>query len=190
MRAENLVAEWKACGVLRQSDLDGLTAAGIPILALAGDVHGNGLCVMQDLIVPHRVARRFEFARHDATAGEDVPALIVLALDVYGEPADLVAFHGGPTPFIGSWLGRVGMLGEDSLWRARDALTVHAGPLDWLRAERRGVCVVDAARAASALRDAGTLEVGSQAERRRLADMLAVRLPDIRVRPTIQSAAA
>ena len=39
------VAEWKACGVLRQSDLDGLIATGIPILALAGDVHDGGFCV-------------------------------------------------------------------------------------------------------------------------------------------------
>ena len=117
-------------------------------------------------------------------------ALIVLALDVYGDPVDLVAFHGGPTSFSGSWLGRVGMLGEDNLWRARDVLDVHATPLDWLRAERRGVCVVDPVRAAPALRDAGTLEVGSQAERRRLADMLTLRLPDIRVRPAVRSAAA
>ena len=184
------VAEWKACGVLRQSDLDNLIVAGVPVLGLAGDVHGGGFCVMRDRVVPHRVARRFEFARHDAAAGEATAALIVLALDACGEPADLVAFHGGPTPFVGSWLGRVGMLGEDSLWRARDVLAVHATPLDWLRAERRGVCVVDPVRAAPALRDAGTMEVESQAERRRLADMLTLRLPDIRVRPTVRSAAA
>ena len=52
------------------------------------------------------------------------------------------------------------------------------------------MCVVDPVRAAPALRDAGTMEVESQAERRRLADMLTLRLPDIRVRPTVRSAAA
>ena len=190
MIRSDLVAEWKACGVLRQSDLDGLTAAGVPILALAGDAYGGGFCVMRDRIVPHHRARRFEFHRHDETAGEGVSALIVLALDVYGDPMDLVAFRNGPAPFIGSWLGRIGLLGEDSLWRTRDLLEVHATPLDWLRAERRGVCVVDPVWASSTLRDAGTLEVGSQAERRRLADMLTVRLPDIRIRQSARSAAA
>ncbi len=90
------VAEWKACGVLRQSDLDNLIAAGVPILGLAGDAYGGGFCVPRDRIVPHQRARRFEFARHDETAGEGVPALIVLALDAYGEPADLVAFAWRP----------------------------------------------------------------------------------------------
>ncbi len=190
MRAGNPFAEWCACARLRQADLDHLRAAEVSVLALAGDLEGGGFCVMRDRIVPHVSAHRFEFSRHDATAGEGVPALIVLALDSNGDPTDLVAFRNGPAPFIGSWLGRIGMLGEDGLWRARDALTVHATPLDWLRAERRGVCVVDPVWAAPKLRDAGTMEVGSQAERRRLADMLTVRLPDIRVRPTIRSAAA
>ena len=190
MKAGDLVAEWAACGVLRQSDLDGLIAAGISILALAGDAHGGGFCLARDRIVPHHQARRFEFVRHDETAGEGVPALVILALDAYGEPSDLVAFRNGPASFIGSWLGRVGMLGEDNLWRARDLLEVHATPMGWLRAERRGVCVVDPVWASSTLRDAGTLEVGSQAERRRLADMLTVRLPDIRIRQAARSAAA
>lgn len=183
------LAEWNACGRLRQADLDHLIAAGVPVMALAGDRFG-GFCIARDRIVRHPAARRFEFERHDTVAGEGMPALIALALDEDGDPIDLVAFHGGPAPFVGSWLGRVGMLGEDALWRARDALTVHAAPIDWLRAGRDGVVVVDPVRAAPVLRDAGAMEVGSQAERRRLLDLMAVRLTKVRVRATDQRAAA
>ena len=190
MTGPAIVAEWDACGRLRQADLDSLMAAGVDVLALAGDRFGRGLCVVRDRIVPHARARRFELQRHDEVAGEGVSALIALALDGDGVPLDLVAFHGGAVPFIGSWLGRVGLLGEDNLWRARDALTVHATALDWLRAGRDGVVVVDPVRAAPMLRDAGLMEVGSQAERRRLLDLMAVRLPEVRVRQAERRAAA
>ena len=190
MMAGNPLAEWKACDRLRQADLDHLMAAGVPIMALAGNADGSGFCVARDRIVPHVGARRFEFARHDTTAGESVPALIVLALDARGRPLDLVATRNGGVPFVGSWLGLVGLLGEERLWRARDVLTVHPSPLDWLRASRTGVCVVDPVWATPMLRDAGPIEVGTHVERRRLSDMLTVRLPDIRVRPTERSAAA
>ncbi len=102
----------------------------------------------------------------------------------------LVAFHGGPAPFVGSWLGRAGLLGAENLWRARDILVVHADPMSWLRAGRDGVVVVDPVRAAPMLRDAGTMEVGSQAERRGLADMLTVKLPRILVRQAMRDIAA
>ncbi len=184
------LAEWKACGLLRQSDLDHLTAAGVPVLALAGDRFGGGFCIARDRIVPHAAARRFEFQRHDAVAGEGVSALIVLAHGEDGDPVDLVAFHGGPVPFAGSWLGRAGLLGAENLWRARDALAVHAAGLDWLRAGRDGVVMIDPVRAAPMLRDAGMMEVGSQTERRWLLDLMAVRLPEVRVRRMVEGRAA
>ncbi len=190
MTASDPFREWQACGLLRQADLDHLTAAGVPVLALAGDRFGGGFCIARDRIVPHAAARRFEFGRHDAVAGEGVPALIALALGEDGDPVDLVAFHGGPAPFVGSWLGRAGLLGADNLWRARDALAVHATGLDWLRAGRDGVVVVDPVRAAPMLRDAGAMEVGSQAERRRLLDLMAVGLPEVRVRRAVERRAA
>ena len=190
MMAGDPFREWRACGHLRQADIDRLRALGVLPLALAEGPRGIGFALARDRIVPHRGAGRFEFARHDASAGEEVCAFIVLALDDRAVPVDLVAFHAGGMPFVGSWLGRVGLLGEEQLHRARDVLQVHATPLDWLRGGREGVVVVDPVRAAPMLRDAGALEVESQAERRRLADMLTVRLPDIRVRPTIRSAAA
>ena len=182
--------EWKRCDRLRQSDLDRLIASGIPLMALAGNVDGSGFCIARDKIVPDHAGSRFEFARYDETAGEGVSALIVLALGRDGSPLDVVAFHGGPAPFVGSWLGRAGLLGEENLDRARDALTVHADPMAWLRAEREGVCIVDPVQAAAVLRDAGEIEVGSHSERRRLIDMMAVRLPRVLVRADERRAAA
>jgi hypothetical protein len=182
--------EWGACAHLRQSDIDKLLASGVPPLALAQGSRGIGFALARDRIVPHREARRFEFTRHDETAGEEVCSLIVLALDARGVPVDLVAFHAGATPFIGSWLGRVGLLGEEQIRRARDVLQVHATPLSWLRAGRDGVCVVDPVRAAPMLRDAGTMVVATPHERRRLVETISVRLPPIIVRPTLGRAAA
>ncbi len=106
MTRSDILAEWNACHLLLQADRDRLTSAGIPLMALAGNADGHGFCIMRDRVVPHAAAHRFEFARHDATAGEGVPALIALALGRDGAPFDLVGFHGGPAPFIGSWLGR------------------------------------------------------------------------------------
>ena len=183
-------AEWRACAHLRQSDIDKLLASGIPPLALAEGPRGVGFALARDRIVPHRGARRFEFTHYDETAGEEVCALVVLALDAWDNPVDLIAFHAGPTPFIGSWLGRVGLLGEEQIRRTRDVLQVHASPLDWLRAGREGVCVVDPVRAAPMLRDAGTMAVATSHERRRLVETISVRLPPIIVRPTLRSVAA
>ncbi len=190
MTGSDPLTEWKACDLLRQADLDHLVAADVPVLALAGDRFGGGFCIARDRIVPHAAARRFEFGRHDPVAGEGVSALIVLALGEDGDPVDLVAFHGGPAPFVGSWLGRAGLLGAENLWRARDILVVHADPLSWLRAGRDGVVVVDPVRAAPMLRDAGAMEVGTHTERRRLLDLMAVRPPPVRVRADERRAAA
>ncbi len=182
--------EWGACDRLRQADIDHLIGAGVPALAIAMGPEDAGFALARDRIVPHGTARRFEFARYDETSDRSVPALIVLALDARGRALDLVAIRSGSSPFVGSWLGLVGLLGEEQLWWARDVLTVHATPLDWLRAGRDGVAIVDPVWAAPMLRDSGPLEVGSQSERRRLADMLTVGLPRILVRQAARGIAA
>jgi hypothetical protein len=190
VRAGDPFTEWQACAHLRQSDIDRLLASGVPPLALAQGPRGIGFALARDRIVPHREARRFEFTRYDETAGEEVCSLVVLALDAGGVPVDLVAFHAGATPFVGSWLGRVGLLGEEQIRRARDVLQVHATPLDWFRAGREGVCVVDPVRAAPMLRDAGTMAVATPYERRRLVETISVRLPPIIVRSAVRRVAA
>lgn len=178
------------CAHLRQPDMDKLLASGVPPMALAQGPRGVGFALARDRIVPHREARRFEFTRYDETAGDEVCALVVLTLDAWGVPIDLVAFHAGQMPFVGSWLGRVGLLGEEQVHRTRDVLQVHATPLDWLQAGREGVCIVDPVRAAPMLRDAGTMVVATPHDRRRLVETISVRLPPILVRPAVRSVAA
>ena len=190
MTPAQIISEWQACPHLRQVDIDRLIASGISPLALAEGPRGIGFALARDRIAPHRAAHRFEFLRHDATAGEEVCSFIVPALDAHGVPVDLIAFHAGAAPFTGSWLGRAGLLGEEQINRARDVLVVHATPLDWLRAGREGVCVVDPVRAAPMLRDAGRLEVGTYAERHRLLDLMKVSLPYVSVRGTERRVAA
>ncbi len=139
MRAGDPFTEWRACSHLRQADIDRLQGAGVPPLALAEGPQGQGYALARDRIVPHRAARRFEFTRHDETAGEEVCSIVVLALDAWGVPVDLVAFHAGATPFTGSWLGRVGLLGEEQIHRRarRPADPCHAARLAPGRPRRR-----------------------------------------------------
>ena len=179
-------SEWKRCATLRQADIDGFLSAGVDIVSLVQGFDGSGLAIQRDRVVVHPAGRRFEFSRFSRGAFLDVSAFILVALDREGEIVDLVAFRGGENSFAGSWLGRTGMLGEEQLDRARDELRVHGDVLSWLRAGRQGVVVVDPVRAAPMLRDAGSMVVGSWEEKRRLADMLSVKLPPIAVEPAVR----
>ncbi|RYC29706.1 hypothetical protein D3273_22465 [Lichenibacterium minor] len=183
-------SEWKRCATLRQADIDGYLSAGVDIMSLVQSYDGSGLAVARDRIVAHPDRRRFEFSRFSRGAFLDVSAHILVALDREGEIADLVAFRGGENAFAGSWLGRIGLLGEEQLDRARDELRVHADVLSWLRAGRQGVVVIDPVRAAPMLRDAGSMVVGSWEEKRRLTDMLSVRLPPIAIEAPLKVRAA
>ena len=173
------VAEWSDCAALGQGDLDGFQNAGIQPHALIQGPYGLGASVVRDRITTS--PRRFEFARYARPEHATEPAYIVLAFDRDGDPVDLVAWHQG---FIGSWLGGVGLLGEEQLDGPRFGapLIVHPDPLAWLRAGREGVVIVDPVRAASMLRDAGPLEVASFGERKSLLDLMRVKLPEVVVR--------
>jgi hypothetical protein len=89
----------------------------------------------------------FDFADE---AGDDVAAsaLIFLARDDEGEPADLVAWSLQAKRLV-AWYGAVAVLGEDYLAgpRLEEGLHVCADPLEWLHAERCGVVILDAGRA-------------------------------------------
>jgi len=184
--------EWRRCDRLRQAEIDDLVRRGVGILALAMAEDGSGFCLARDRVVVDLNGWRFEFSRFSRSPWLDIEALIVLALDRDGEPVDLVAFSTEGAPFVACWLGRVGLLGEEHLDGAwlDEPLRVHAGVLDWLRADRCGVVIVDKARAAPMLRDAGRLSVASWQEKRRLADMLAVKLPSIVVDVVVHRQAA
>ena len=181
-------SEWKRCSTLRQADIDGFLSAGVDVMSLVQSYDGSGLAIQRDRVVVHPAGRRFEFSRFSRGAFLDTSAFILVALDREGEFADLVAFRGGENSFAGSWLGRIGLLGEEQIDRACDELRVHGDVMSWLRSGREGVVVIDPVRAAPMLRDAGSMVVGSWEEKRRLADMLSVKLPPIAVEAAVPTA--
>jgi hypothetical protein len=116
----------------------------------------------------------FDFAgREDEDAR---PALVAVARDEFGTVADLAAFDSRGR--IGAWLGRAALLGEQMLNFPRiesPALHVFETGLDWLRGDRRGVVILDAARARWRL-SGERLAVADVAHGRRL--RAALRLPE------------
>jgi hypothetical protein len=124
---------------------------------------------------------RFEFVE-DAHGGEAHEALLLLALDEFGEVADIVAYE-PRRKLKASWNGRAPLLGMEALWAPRldpqGALTVFADPVEWLVNERLGVVVVDPRQAASYLRDAEPLKVSSTAFGQRLGARINPRRPRI-----------
>ena len=91
---------------------------------------------------------RFEFARYVRDATGAKTAIIIPARDEYLEHVDLVALD-LDTGETATWLGRIALLGQEWLSAAMfdEPLLVHETPLDWLRAGREGLCVVDPGRA-------------------------------------------
>ncbi len=125
------------------------------LFALAGGQGVDGAGGFDSLV--HEVVvflpgGRFEFARdlRDATGAK--AAVIIPARDEDFEHVDLVALD-LETSAIATWLGRVAVLGQEWLAAATldEPLMVHETPLDWLRAGREGLYVVDAGRAARLL---------------------------------------
>jgi len=79
-------------------------------------------------------------------------ALLILAYGLRGEVLDIAAW----TPRSGklaTWLGRVCVLGENEILQPclGAPLQVYREPLAWLKADRHGVVVVNAKRAADVL---------------------------------------
>ncbi len=183
------VAEFLLCKPLDQPSLDHMKSIGIPVLALVSDLDGMGHCIRRDRVEARD--GRFEFARyvnHEMVRD----ALVALAYDRDGRAADIVVWRTGPQPFAASWLGQVGLLGEENLDAARfgEPLTVHANVMAWLRSNRQGVVVIDPVRAGPLLRQAGEMVVDSHHERNRLNAIMRVDLPKIIVRSYIRAVAA
>jgi hypothetical protein len=76
------------------------------------------------------------------------PALIFLARDELGEPCDLVAWSRKKNR-LAAWYGAASLLGAETLFAPRlgDGLHVYPDVLEWLRADRDGVVIVNAERA-------------------------------------------
>ncbi len=176
----DIVAEHALCRSLSQAHIDALITEGVPSSALLHDANGCWSLILRDRLV--LTGERFEFARY-RSSDNAVGAFILIAADEFGEPADLIAWRPGGRP--STWLGRAGLVGAEMIYAPRwgAPLSVFDTVLDWLRAGRDGVVIVDPARAASLLREAGRLQVSTHAQRRRLEQLMTVPPPRIEVTP-------
>ena len=168
-----ILAEHMLGSNLSQRDIDRFVERGVPLLAL----------VQNGIILKHRVVfdenGRFEFARHQESE-DAVVAFVFPAFNIFGDVADLVAWL--PQSGQATWLWRVGMVGEEQLMAPRfGPLPVHADMMDWLRAGRDGVAIVDAVQAAPLLRECGSLVVSTTEFGQRLRKLLLQPAPDILV---------
>lgn len=163
-----------------QAQIDRLLGAGVAPLALARDPDEYGYTVAVERVVFD--GNRFDFARDLDDTGAAM-ALLIAARDEAGDITDIVATRPSAGQ-IASWLGRVGLLGEQNLWAPRlgsDAITIHPDVISWLADERRGVVVVDADKAKRLLADAGPLLAASIEHGCALRTALTIPAPPIRV---------
>ena len=145
MGVSDLLAVWNECQNVKPA---WFIQQGVPPLALAGDPKPySGLAVAVgniSMVGPHR----FEF--QSLLRGVDTfkRALIIPARDEFGSLVDLVAWIPGCD--LASWSGRVCLLGEQ--WACApslgEPLRVFPSALEWLRAGRRGVVVIEPREAA------------------------------------------
>ena len=179
MSASEIVAAHGLCRSLTQHHIDRLIGEGVPPMAMIRSALGSSSLMLRGRVLLS--GRRFEFEPdHEAAVG----AFVWPAFDEFGDAADLVAWRPSAPPAL--WRGACCMLGQELVFGPRfEPLRVHESTLDWLRAGRDGVVVVDEPMAASLLREAGgPLVVATAAHRRRLETMLTVKPPRIEVRAT------
>jgi hypothetical protein len=116
----------------------------------------------------------FELAQ-DLPGYEAHGALIFPVADDLGDIVDLCAWS--PPRRSALWSACGCMLGGENLLapRMREALAVHATPLEWLRDGCRGVVPIDWSKAAGHLRRAEPLEAASLAHGLEIEEHLRVR---------------
>ena len=128
----------------------------------------------------------FEFSRYKLDYPAE-PALTFVCWDTLGDAHDICAWQPA-TSKIATWFGRAALLGEDNLDAPQvdGGLQVHPSALDWFRAKRYGVVILNRQRAAPMLRHAGTLLASSPEHGRKLQELLRVPPPRILVpKPTV-----
>ena len=132
---------------LRQESIDFLCRRHhVSPLALTQDGDGAGMAVGEAMV---EIDDRGHFEFSDPPLGDEtVRALIIVARDVGGFPLDLCAWA-PRSDRVATYHGRAGVLGEQQLDELHldDPLPVHRGVLDWLKADRRGIVILDPARA-------------------------------------------
>ena len=144
---------FNASNNLRPQDVAELERMGIPADALAGPVPvRSGYVVFDEL--------GFEFEQHHRHGAEGVRAFLFLITDGQGVARDVVAWSPSLNRLT-TWLGRAWALGEEAVYRPRlspqGELPVWRSPMGWLKARRKGLCLVRPKAAAHYLDDAGPL---------------------------------
>lgn len=173
---------------LRQSDIDWFASNDVPAINLAKTARGEFSFVVIDRVV-FLPSDRFEFAHYLQGAGEAVTAYVMVARDVDGVAADIIAWH-PRTCRVALWRGAVAMAGEEQIYAPRlEHLTVHEDVLAWLQAGREGVVIFDTDRAARLFDGCGPLLVGSVDHGKRLRKQLTIPSPEILVSQAEEAAA-
>lgn len=181
----NVLDEFSLGERLTQRDLNRFIDQGVPPIYLARTWLGTFSFLQRDRVVVD--GGSFEFARY-VQGGEPadvLSAFVFLLFDDDGQPADLAAWR--PDGGLALWRDAVWALGQEQvgLPRMGEPLRVHDGVLDWLRAGREGIVVVNHAVAAWALRTTGTLAVETRQDADRLRKALTVPPPPIVVSPFV-----
>jgi len=177
----DLIEVWQECPHLTQGQIDRLLGSGVSEEALAFDPDDYGFALAADSVAFD--GAQFTFERHMRQPAECERAFIVPARDQFGEIVDLIAWRGEQ---LATWCGRVGTLGLQNIFAPRlasDCLPVAPNPLEWLRAGRRAVLIVNPDRAKWELAHAEPLCAVSIAHGCGLRDMLThsprILVPDI-----------
>lgn len=150
-----------------------LLRQGVEHPALFADADGGGWPLVMGRV--ERVGRTFLWRPEDGPR-----ALLFLARDRDGLDADLVCWW--PREDRVASLHGAALLGAESLDEADEPIEVHAGVLEWLRAGRRGVVMVNQRRAVPLLREAKALVVDDLGFGEKLERALTLKPPRILVR--------
>jgi hypothetical protein len=177
------VGTFNANHALLPREVNELTCAGVPPQAL--DAVRTGYVLFDEF--------GFEFEHHDRHGREGVRSFLFLVTDRQGAARDVVAW----TPQDGrvaTWLNRAWALGEEKVFTPRlspqDELPVWRTPLDWLRANGKGICLVRPQVAAHYLDCAGPLLAEDAVHGAELKRLLTRPAPRILVPSHSQSKAA
>jgi hypothetical protein len=159
-----------------QAEIDALIGGSrIDPWALAGAPGSGEACIRFATI------ERLADGRFDYTIGEGELAMTILARDLFGDPADIVATK--RDGYLAPWIGAVSAIGLHTVLAPRIGdrhLTVHMSAFDWLRAGRSGVVLIDEDRAATELRSYGPYRAaGGVPHGLHLQRLFTPRLPEI-----------
>ncbi len=131
----------------------------------------------------------FEFNDRD---GRGERAIVFRAND-HGEPIDLLAWS-ARTNRLASWRGAAFCLGDvddcfnPGSWALGGGLRVHLTPLDWLKADRDGIVIVNPALSYSCLRNRPRLVVGDALHAKRIQQWIKPPKPCVEIHVEVPAA--